>query len=195
MPEIDARRAFRGPATKLGVDELTENRRGSCEWECTADAELRGGGAPAALAADREHGRVVAGTSVDAARAQGWEGHILSGEGVMGAFRQVGRRPRGNMFGAFWTDAGRVVEVPSGFLDAGRLAHVDAITGHKGSGNDPGRCSVLEDEALPREWGYVALSPGLMSPCEGHSRRGFRGAPNEKRGRNPKVPTPLMVPV
>lgn len=69
LPEIDAGRAFRGPATRLGVDELADNRRRYCEWECTADSELCSGSAPAALEADREHGQVVAGTSVDAARA------------------------------------------------------------------------------------------------------------------------------
>lgn len=64
------------------------------------------------------------------------------------------------------------------------------------AGSSPGRVSMrLGHGSCRNEWGYVALSLGLTSPCEGRSREGFRDAPNEKRGRNPKVPTPLMVPV
>jgi len=57
-------------------------------------------------------------------------------------------------------DAGREVELPSGYLDAGRLAHAYAITGHKAQGMTADRCYVLGDEAVYREWGYVALSRG-----------------------------------
>ena len=57
-------------------------------------------------------------------------------------------------------DTGRDVEIPAGYLDAGRLAHAYAITGHKAQGMTADRCYVLGDEAIYREWGYVALSRG-----------------------------------
>lgn len=57
-------------------------------------------------------------------------------------------------------DAGRDVDLPSGYLGEGRLAHAYAITGHKAQGMTADRCYVLGDEALYREWGYVALSRG-----------------------------------
>jgi conjugative relaxase-like TrwC/TraI family protein len=57
-------------------------------------------------------------------------------------------------------DSGREVELPAGYLDAGRLAHAYAITGHKAQGMTADRCYVLGDEAVYREWGYVALSRG-----------------------------------
>jgi Ti-type conjugative transfer relaxase TraA len=57
-------------------------------------------------------------------------------------------------------DTGREVELPAGYLDAGRIAHAYAITGHKAQGMTTDRCYVLGDEAVYREWGYVALSRG-----------------------------------
>lgn len=57
-------------------------------------------------------------------------------------------------------DAGREVEIPPAYLDAGRLAHAYAITGHKAQGLTADRCYVLGDKAIYREWGYVALSRG-----------------------------------
>lgn len=47
-----------------------------------------------------------------------------------------------------------------GYLDEARLAHAYAITGHKAQGMTTDRCYVLGDEAVYREWGYVALSRG-----------------------------------
>jgi hypothetical protein len=55
---------------------------------------------------------------------------------------------------------GRVTVLPAEYLDAGHLAHGYAITGHKAQGMTAERAFVLGDEAMYREWGYVALSRG-----------------------------------
>jgi conjugative relaxase-like TrwC/TraI family protein len=55
---------------------------------------------------------------------------------------------------------GRVTMLPAEYLDAGHLAHGYAITGHKAQGMTAERAFVLGDEAMYREWGYVALSRG-----------------------------------
>ena len=225
LPEIDAGGAFRGLATRLGAVELTDNRRQHHEWERVALGELRHGSVPVALETYMGHGRVVAGTSVDAVRGRlvqdWWEGRGEGGDGVMVALRQVdvddlnarardarrvaGELPdpelaaagrgfavgdrvvalenarrlgvlngqRGTVTGIdvdervvrVGLDTGREVEVPSGYLDGGHLAHAYAITGHKAQGMTVDRCYVLGDEAVYREWGYVALSRGREHNC------------------------------
>jgi hypothetical protein len=220
LPEIDAGGAFRALAGRLGAAELTDNRRQHHQWERTALNELRHGSVTAALEIYREHGRVVAGTNVDAIRARlvqdWWEGRDQGGEAVMVALRQAdvddlnvrarsarrlagelsdleldaaGRgfavgdrvvalenaRRLGVLNGQRGTvtnldlddrsvrvalDNGREVELPAGYLDDARLAHAYAITGHKAQGMTAERCYVLGDEAVYREWGYVALSRG-----------------------------------
>jgi conjugative relaxase-like TrwC/TraI family protein len=57
-------------------------------------------------------------------------------------------------------EAGRVTTLPAQYLDGGHLAHAYAITGHKAQGMTAERAFVLGDEAMYREWGYVALSRG-----------------------------------
>ena len=55
---------------------------------------------------------------------------------------------------------GPVTVLPAEYLDAGHLSHGYAITGHKAQGMTAERAFVLGDEAMYREWGYVALSRG-----------------------------------
>jgi hypothetical protein len=57
-------------------------------------------------------------------------------------------------------EAGRVTTLPAEYLDGGHLSHAYAITGHKAQGMTAERAFVLGDEAMYREWGYVALSRG-----------------------------------
>jgi conjugative relaxase-like TrwC/TraI family protein len=57
-------------------------------------------------------------------------------------------------------DAGRATVLSAQYLDAGYLAHGYAITGHKAQGMTADCAFVLGDEAIYREWGYVALSRG-----------------------------------
>ncbi|MDQ6846539.1 MAG: relaxase domain-containing protein [Candidatus Dormibacteraeota bacterium] len=60
---------------------------------------------------------------------------------------------RGNQSGA-------LTVLPAEYLDAGHLSHGYALTGHKAQGMTADRAFVLGDEAIYREWGYVALSRG-----------------------------------
>jgi hypothetical protein len=57
-------------------------------------------------------------------------------------------------------DEGRTTVLPAEYLDAGHVTHAYAITGHKAQGMTVDRSFVLGDEAMYREWGYVALSRG-----------------------------------
>lgn len=57
-------------------------------------------------------------------------------------------------------DDERLVTLPSGYLEAGHVAHSYAITGHKAQGMTADRAFVLGDDSLYREWGYVAMSRG-----------------------------------
>lgn len=57
-------------------------------------------------------------------------------------------------------EPGRVTVLPAEYLKAGHLTHGYAITGHKAQGMTADRAFVLGDEAIYREWGYVALSRG-----------------------------------
>jgi hypothetical protein len=50
--------------------------------------------------------------------------------------------------------------LPAEYLEAGHLRHGYAITGHKAQGMSADRAFVLGDEAIYREWGYVAMSRG-----------------------------------
>ena len=58
------------------------------------------------------------------------------------------------------TRPGRTTVLPAEYVDAGHLAHGYAITGYKAQGMTAERAFVLGDEAMYREWGYVALSRG-----------------------------------
>ena len=218
LPEIDAGGGFRALANRLGSVELTDNRRQHNEWERTALAELRHGNVPDALNVYQQHGRLIAGTTVDSIRgrlvADWWAGRDVGGEGVMVALRQVdvddlnqraretlrtngvlpgvdleaagrgfavgdrvvalenARRlgvlngQRGTITGidhsersvSVVLDGGRDIELPASYLEAGRLAHGYAITGHKAQGMTTDRAYVLGDQGMYREWGYVALS-------------------------------------
>jgi conjugative relaxase-like TrwC/TraI family protein len=62
-----------------------------------------------------------------------------------------GRRPE---------ERGVLSVLPAEYLDASHLRHGYAITGHKAQGMTTDRAFVLGDEAIYREWGYVALSRG-----------------------------------
>jgi len=60
-------------------------------------------------------------------------------------------------------DDGRSVTLPSWYVEAGRVAHGYAITGHKAQGMTVDHTFVLGSAELYREWGYVALSRGRHS--------------------------------
>jgi conjugative relaxase-like TrwC/TraI family protein len=89
-------------------------------------------------------------------------------------------------------DSGRTSVLSAEYLEAGHLAHGYAITGHKAQGMTADRAFVLGDEAMYREWGYVALSRGRaenrlyvvaaeLEPTDGSGHRRIPRTPSEDR--------------
>jgi hypothetical protein len=70
LPEIDAGGLFRTLATRLPAVELTDNRRQQHVWEQAALDELRHGDPDAAVAAYRQHGRIITADTAEAVREQ-----------------------------------------------------------------------------------------------------------------------------
>ncbi|MCC5947619.1 MAG: AAA family ATPase [Nitriliruptoraceae bacterium] len=60
-------------------------------------------------------------------------------------------------------DRGARLQLPSGYLDAGDVAHGYAITGHKAQGLTCDHTYTLGTDTLYREWGYVAMSRGRIT--------------------------------
>jgi ATP-dependent exoDNAse (exonuclease V) alpha subunit len=60
-------------------------------------------------------------------------------------------------------DRGVQLTLPSGYLDAGHVAHGYTITGHKAQGLTCDHTYTLVTETLYREWGYVAMSRGRIT--------------------------------
>jgi len=60
-------------------------------------------------------------------------------------------------------DRGEQLILPTGYLDAGHVAHGYAITGHKAQGLTCDHTYTLGTETLYREWGYVAMSRGRIT--------------------------------
>jgi Ti-type conjugative transfer relaxase TraA len=55
---------------------------------------------------------------------------------------------------------GRVLRLPTAYLEAGHLTHAYAMTGHKAQGMTTDSAYILGDQTLYREWTYVAMSRG-----------------------------------
>ncbi len=223
LPEIDAGGLFRTLTTRLPAVELTHNRRQQHRWEQGALDELRHGDPEAAVAAYRQHGRIVTADTAEAVREQlvtdWWHTYRQAGgsQAVMVALRradvhdlnhrartrllqtgqltgptvdtgdglafQAGDRivclrnnrrlgvvngtratitridPLRRIIHAEGND-GAVMELPAAYLEAGRVTHGYAITGHKAQGLTVDHTFVLGSAELYREWGYVALSRG-----------------------------------
>jgi conjugative relaxase-like TrwC/TraI family protein len=70
LPEIDAGGLFRTLTTRLPAVELTHNRRQQHRWEQAALDELRHGDPDMAVAAYRQHGRIVTADTAEAVREQ-----------------------------------------------------------------------------------------------------------------------------
>jgi len=60
-------------------------------------------------------------------------------------------------------DRGARLQLPSGYLDAGHVAHGYATTGHKAQGLTCDHTYTLGTDTLYREWGYVAMSRGRIT--------------------------------
>jgi hypothetical protein len=58
------------------------------------------------------------------------------------------------------TDHGRVVTLPTSYLEAGHLTHAYAMTGHKAQAMTTDKVLVLADETVYREWAYATMSRG-----------------------------------
>jgi conjugative relaxase-like TrwC/TraI family protein len=87
-------------------------------------------------------------------------GVVNGSRGTLVAIAEQERTVTVQLDGSSRKKAGRVTTLPAEYLDAGHLAHGYAITGHKAQGMTAERAFVLGDEAMYREWGYVALSRG-----------------------------------
>jgi conjugative relaxase-like TrwC/TraI family protein len=69
----------------------------------------------------------------------------------------------GNRSIALRTDHNTAVTLPTGYLDAGNIAHAYATTIHKAQGLTTERALVLGTDDLYRESGYVAMSRGTAT--------------------------------
>ena len=87
-------------------------------------------------------------------------GVVNGSRGTLVAVDEQERTVTVQLDGSSRRKAGRTTTLPAEYLDAGHLAHGYVITGHKAQGMTTERAFVLGDEAMYREWGYVALSRG-----------------------------------
>jgi Ti-type conjugative transfer relaxase TraA len=95
LPEIDAGGLFRALSVRLPAVELTHNRRQADAWEAGALEHLRDGDPALAVAAYRDHGRIITADTAEAVREQlvadWWEAfdQLGSTSAVMVALRRA----------------------------------------------------------------------------------------------------------
>lgn len=105
-------------------------------------------------------GELAVGDRVVTTRNRRSLGVVNGSRGVVVAVDERQRSMRVHLDGRRRDEPGHLTVLSAEYLEAGHLSHGYAITGHKAQGMTADRAFVLGDEAIYREWGYVALSRG-----------------------------------